>query len=83
MLEDVVPAMHRLLAALRAGELVDDELLDEVAGFVHSKLGDGPTRKLRNLVEGFAQDEAAELLLEIAGEFKVDLNLVSYTASGH
>ncbi|WP_158269653.1 response regulator [Desulfonatronum sp. SC1] len=71
--EDIAPSMRRLLAALRAGELVDDDLLEVVVGFVEHKLGHALADKLRTLVDGFAQDEAAELLLETAGKLGVDI----------
>ena len=72
--EDIAPDMRRLLAALRAGELVEDELLDVVAGFVELKLGRALAGKLRSLVDDFAQDEAAQLLLETAGKLGVDID---------
>jgi len=72
--EDITLAMRQLLGALRGGELVEDDLLNEVAGFVNLRLGHALAGKLQTLVDGFAHDEAAELLLELAG--KLDLDIV-------
>jgi two-component system, sensor histidine kinase and response regulator len=71
--EDITPAMRQFLTALRAGELVEDDLLNAVAGYMATELGSGPAEKLRHLVDNFAQDEAAALLLEVAGTLGLDL----------
>jgi PAS domain S-box-containing protein len=59
-------AMERLLAALRAGDLVEDDLLDGVTGFVERRLGRDRATELRNHVDSFAQDQAVDLLLKLA-----------------
>ncbi len=63
--QDVAAAVTRLMDALRAGELVEDELLDAAAGFVKSRFGQDRADRLRDLVESFAQDEAVAMLLEL------------------
>ncbi len=71
--EDIAPAMNRLLGALRAGELVEDELLDTVTGFVEHRLGREAAIEMRNFVESFAQNRAATLLVELAERTGVKL----------
>jgi two-component system, sensor histidine kinase and response regulator len=71
--EDITLAMRQLLGALRGGELVEDDLLNEVAGFVNLRLGHALAGRLQGLVDGFAHDEAAELLLELAGKLDMDI----------
>jgi len=72
--QEAGPAMSRLLAALRAGDLVEDDLLDAVIGFVGDKLGQGQAGKLKKLVDTFAQDQAEELLLELAEKMGMDFD---------
>ncbi len=71
--EDAVPAMSRLLALLRAGELVESDLLDTVTGYLQQRLGDREAGELAKLVDEFEQIRAAALLVELAEKAGVPL----------
>ncbi len=65
--------MANLLASLQNYELVEDELLNTVVSFIHSRLGGEKSAEFKNLVESFEQDAAASMLLELAAEMGVEL----------
>jgi|GEM_PF-1036044 len=71
--EEAVLAMSRLLAFLRTGEMVEDDLLNAVTSFLEQRTGKEMATQLRNVVECFDHDQAAELLTELAERAGVNL----------
>ncbi len=64
-------AMATLLTSLRNYEMVEEELLNTVVSFIHSRLGKEKSVELKNLVESFEHDAADSLLEELAREMGV------------
>ncbi len=67
-------AMAEMLKQLRKSEMVDDDLLAIVTGFLQSNLDGQKTDKLVKLVENFENDAAASMLLELAAATGVELD---------
>ncbi len=66
--------MTQLLAHLRAGELVEDDVLTAVMHFLQSQLGKEPPLQLKTLVDSFEQERAAKLLIKLAARTGVHLS---------
>jgi PAS domain S-box-containing protein len=71
-LEEAAPRIQELLSSLRQSELVNDDLLDTVTGFLGRRLDEERAAEFRRLVEGFEQDQAAEILDEMAREMGME-----------
>ena len=71
--EQGATAMAEMLQSLRRSEMIEEELLTTVVGFLRSRLdGDRPDELLR-LVENFEHDAAASMLLELASQIGVNI----------
>jgi HPt (histidine-containing phosphotransfer) domain-containing protein len=62
------PAIDELLKVLRSSELVEEQLLSTVMGFLGSRLDKGKCDVFKKLVQDFEQDAAAEMLVALAAE---------------
>ncbi|MBM9538692.1 hybrid sensor histidine kinase/response regulator, partial [Desulfobulbus alkaliphilus] len=71
--EEALTAMSRLLAFLRTGEMVDDDVLNAVTGFLKHRTGQETAGRLRDLVDSFDHDQAAELLAELTEQAGINL----------
>ncbi len=66
-------AMEELKSTLLRNELVEEELLETVEGFLQTHLGNSHAAELKALVQNFELDQAASLLAKYAQEIGVEV----------
>ncbi|EFI33284.1 multi-sensor hybrid histidine kinase [Desulfonatronospira thiodismutans ASO3-1] len=71
--EEGVAAMSSMLQLLKNSEMVQDELIEAVTGFLRSRAGVEEVDELAGLVENFEHDAAVVKLLELASRSGVSV----------
>ena len=71
--EEGVAAMSSMLQLLKNSEMVQDELIETVTGFLRSRAGAEEVDELARLVENFEHDAAVVKLLELASRSGVSV----------
>ncbi|MFO8031871.1 MAG: response regulator, partial [Desulfohalobiaceae bacterium] len=72
-MEQGAAAMSDMLQLLYKSEMIEEELLSTVAGFLRSRVGGEKPEELIQLVENFEHDAAASMLLEMASQIGVEI----------